>query len=401
MKRNRSYAAVTCLAAFIIGSLTPVAHGATGKPDLKATAEKIVGQVANVKEGDRVVLVGDVRDLDLIEEMALAVWRRGGEPCQIVSREKANRRYFGEVPASIDAKPLSFALKMAEVETVIISISGQEYPDLYLDVPPERLVTNGARLQTVYETQLKRGVRLVGVGNGLYPTEATAKSYGLKLEQLAEIYWAGINVDYTKMQATGAALTAILAAGKQLRVTHPNGTDLSCRLEKRPVFVSDGVISDDDVAKGGPALQAWLPAGEVYLAPVPGTAEGKVVFDTLPFGTKTIAAATFTFKGGKLVAHDAKPGAEYELWKSLYTAAPAGKDEFAFIDIGINPNVKVPPGSKLTSWVPAGAVSLGFGGDVWAGGSNACSWGAGGAINGCTVTVDCNVIVENGILKVQ
>lgn len=35
----------------------------------------------------------------------------------------------------------------------------------------------------------------------------------------------GINIDYSKVQATGASVRAILAAGKQVHVTHPNGTD--------------------------------------------------------------------------------------------------------------------------------------------------------------------------------
>jgi len=68
---------------------------------------------------------------------------------------------------------------------------------------------------------------------------------------------------------------------------------------------------------------------------------------------------------------------------------------------GINSNVKVPPGSKLTTWVPAGTVSLGFGGNTWAGGSNDIGWGASGSLNGCTVAVDGKIVVEKGVLKIQ
>mgnify|MGYP000099779857 CR=1 FL=1 len=80
-------------------------------------------------------------------------------------------------------------------------------------------------------------------------------------------------------------------------------------------------------------------------------------------------------------------------------AAPASRDDFAFVDIGFNPNIRVPAGSKLTSWVPAGTVSLGFGGNIWAGGTNTISWGSSVSMNGCTLTVDGKVIVENGVLK--
>jgi len=47
--------------------LTPNGLLAAETPDDKAIAERIVGQSAKVKKGDRVVVRGDVRDFDLIE----------------------------------------------------------------------------------------------------------------------------------------------------------------------------------------------------------------------------------------------------------------------------------------------------------------------------------------------
>ncbi|MDO8540558.1 MAG: aminopeptidase [Opitutaceae bacterium] len=397
--RTSFVAAAACAAFCAVAFFTASPLRAAEKPDYKATAERIVGQCAGVKEGDRVVVRGDLRDIEFVEELTLAVWRRGAEPIQVLGRERALRRYFDEVPAKVDTLPASLSLKLAGIQTVDISIYGEEFPGQLDSVAPARIAATGQRSSDVFHASLKAGVRHVSIGNGLYPTDATAKQHGLSKAQLADLYWKGINVDYAQMQAKGAALKAILAAGKEVRVTHPNGTNLICRIAGRPVFVSAGVISAEDVAKGGAALQAWLPAGEVYLVPVPGTAEGKIVHDTLRFAAGVIRGATFTVKAGKMVAHAAQPGPEYELWKKRYAAAPASRDDFAYVDIGINPNVKVPAGSKLTSWVPAGAVSLGFGGNVWAGGANTISWATGGSINGCTLTVDGKVVVENGVLK--
>src|SRR5688500_542880 len=117
-------------AAVGLAVLFATALVAADKPDHKAVAERIVGQSAGVKEGDRVVLRGDVRDIDLIEEFALAVWRRGAEPVQIVTREKTTRRYFDEVPATRDATPAALSLKLAEITSVEIFINGEESPDL-------------------------------------------------------------------------------------------------------------------------------------------------------------------------------------------------------------------------------------------------------------------------------
>jgi aminopeptidase len=253
----------------------------------------------------------------------------------------------------------------------------------------------------MYNATLKSGLRTVTLGNGLYPTEATAKQYGLTKSQLTDLFWSGINIDYRQLQATGEAVRSILAVGQEIHLTHPNGTDFKCRIEGRPVFVNHGMISEEAQAKGGLAAQVFLPAGEVFLAPVPGTAEGKIVIDTLPFEKDVIIGATFTVKADKLTLFSAQPGSDTERWKALYEAAPEGKNEFAALDFGINPAIKAPPGSRLSAWMSAGTVSLGFGGNTWAGGSNHCGWVSAGCVNGCSVAVDDKTMIDRGVLKVQ
>ena len=400
-RKRQKASCITCVqyAFAVAGLLACSALQAAEQLDYKVIAERIVGQCAGVKEGDRVVLRGDARDLDFLEEIGIAVWKRGAEPLQVVNREKANLRFYQEVPASHDVLPLPLSLKLAEVETVEINISGQEFPNLLGVVAPARLSAIERRGLEAFKSRLDRGVRIVEIGNGLYPTDATAEKYGMTKKQLAEQFWNGINVDYGNLQATGAALQIILKAGKHLRITHTNGTDLSLQIEGRVVGVSDGVISAEDIAKGPPNTQVWLPAGEVYLTPVPGSAEGKLVFDHAPFADGVLVDATFTFRAGKLVTHTAGAGDSYTRWKALYADAPAGREEFAYVDLGINSNVKVPAGCKLTTWVPAGMVSVGLGNNLWAGGTNNLSWSFDVSLVGCTVTADGKVIVENGALK--
>jgi leucyl aminopeptidase (aminopeptidase T) len=64
--------------------------------------------------------------------------------------------------------------------------------------------------------------------------------------------------------------------------------------------VSDGVISAEDRKKGGPAVSVWLPAGEVFLTPVPGTANGVVVADHMYQGDR-IEGLRLGVKNGKMV----------------------------------------------------------------------------------------------------
>ena len=80
------------------------------------------------------------------------------------------------------------------------------------------------------------------------------------------------------------------------------------RIENRQVLVSDGSLSDEDLSKGYASSQVYLPAGEVFLSPVKGTAEGKVVVDRLFYQDKEINGLTLIFQKGKLIFNDSKIG---------------------------------------------------------------------------------------------
>jgi leucyl aminopeptidase (aminopeptidase T) len=217
------------------------------------------------------------------------------------------------------------------------------------------------------------------------------------MKELSDIFWNGVNSDYPKLEAAGKAVKAILSGGKEMQITNTNGTDIKMRIENRQVFVSDGSITDEDLKRGYAASQVYLPAGEVYFAPVPGTAEGKVFVDRLFYQDKEIIGLTLIFQKGKLISMTAKSG--IEPFKALYDAAEAGKEEFAFIDLGINPDVRIKPNSKLVAWMPAGMITVGIGNSIWAGGDNKNPFGYSFFLPGCTLKVDGKLLIENGILK--
>jgi hypothetical protein len=83
----------------------------------------------------------------------------------------------------------------------------------------------------------------------------------------------------------------------------------------------------------------------------------------------------------------------------LYDASGDGKDEFAFVDFGINPDVAIPAGSSMIAWMPAGMVTVGIGNNKWAGGDNESPFSLPLFLVNCTVTIDGKMIVENGKLK--
>ena len=242
----------------------------------------------------------------------------------------------------------------------------------------------------------KRGVRAVGLGNGLYPNAERAEQFGISRDELAAMMYGGIDADYPALQATGQQVRNALATGKQLHITNPNGTNLRVGVSNRPITVNDGIISAEDRKRGGAATSVWLPAGEVYLTPVPGTGEGTVVADQFFWEGNTIKGLRLEFKGGKLTSMTAKEG--LEPLQAAYDAAGAGKDLLGVIDIGINPGIKLPEQSPVHVWSKAGTVTVWIGGNAWAGGDNQAPFGMAVYSPGSTATVNGKALVQDGKL---
>jgi leucyl aminopeptidase (aminopeptidase T) len=372
----------------------------TAVTDLEALSNRLVTQVAGVKEGEIVFVNGGVRDMELLENVATDVRKVGAYPLLTVGSDRMFKKYYEEVPDKYDSQSPDLDLKLATLPGVVIGVDSNESDDVAAGISPARMAAVAKAGEPVADFYLKRNVRQVNVGNGLYPTAYRAKRFGMSQDDLAKTFWEAVNSDYSAVQTTGENVRTALAAGKEVHITNPNGTDLKVKIEGRPFFVSDGIISADDVKKGGPAVSVYLPAGEVYCAPVPGTAEGTVVVSQTYSNGKEVTDLKLTFAGGKMTQMTGS-GPGFEDLKKEYDARGDGKEIFSFVDLGINPNLHVWPASKLGNWVQSGMVTVGIGNNTWAGGENKVSYGLDMFLPGSTVTLDGKTIVENGVLKLS
>ena len=322
MKTKRTFVVLILVMGFLfVSKAQPMAD--KGKAENEALAQKLVTQCANIHEGEFVLVSGGIHDFELLEDIVINVGKKGAFPILTLGSDRITRRWLTDVPAKYDSRTPESDLKLFGFITTVISVDYSETVGLVSDVPAERLVARGKAYEPVNELIAERNVKGVNLGNGLYPSEATAKQFGMTQKELSDLFWKGVNVDYTKLEATGKALQTKFSSGKEVQITNPNGTDLKVRIEKRPMIVSDGVLSADDLKKGFATSQVYLPAGEVYLAPVADTAEGKVVVDRHFYQGKEITGLTLTFKAGKLTSMTAKSG--LEALKKMYDAAGAGE----------------------------------------------------------------------------
>jgi leucyl aminopeptidase (aminopeptidase T) len=242
---------LTVAVALIIVPFVTMSTNAEQNTSKDAVAQKLVNECTRVQENELVMITGSVRDLELLEDMATHVSKVGAFPLVVLNSERLDSRYFDEVPAKFDRQEPKFYLKLAEMVTSIINVGYGENPGLLADVPPERFEALNTAYAPVGNLLMKRNVKQVQLGNNLYPTESRAKRFHMTREQLEEVFWAGINTDYSALQKRGEELKARLVAGKKLHLTNINGTDLEMEIAGRKVFVTDGVISDEDVKEGG------------------------------------------------------------------------------------------------------------------------------------------------------
>ncbi len=384
------------LGTLVLGVATGLVAQQPTTTDTVKVADTLVNQCANIRFGESVWINGGTRDQQMLEDIAVEVRKLGAHPLITIGSDRLTRNLFTEVPARFDTQEPSFALTLAETVDAVISVDFTERLDLLADVPAERLTNQTKSFEPVHEKMRQRGVLQVHLGNGLYPTTARARQFGITQNELSRVFWSGVNTNYDRLQSTGARVKNILASGRTVRITAPNGTDLTVEIAQRPVFVSDGVISSDDRYAGGPACQVWLPAGEVYVTPVPKTARGTFVADTFFFEGKRIDGLKLVFSEGKLTSMTAQ--SDITALRERYDAAPAGRDVFAALDIGINPDVKAPTGSRMVTWMAAGTISIGIGNNTWAGGDNDVPFDLFAHLTNGKLTVDRQTLVDRGKL---
>jgi aminopeptidase len=409
MNRILSFGGLCALAGIGFGSVScgnqsfprsvPVAVkdvvGGVAAVDYDALAERIVGAGAAVRNGDLVQVIGTVEDSALMEALAVATRRRGAFPLLTLTSDRLGRRMYEEVPEKYDDQPPRLELGLAEMLSVIIELVPED-EEIYPGVPPARIAKVFASRQGLHARIRERSIRQLSVGNELYPSRARAERYGMSYEAMAGNYWRGLATDPAVIRARAAWMHDALARARVIEVTNPNGTRITMSIAGRKLLVSDGVLSDEELAAGGEEVMVWLPAGELYAAPVVKSVNGTVVVDRLRFQDTRVEGLRLDFVDGRVASMSATAG--LDSLKRFYDGAGAGKELFSVLDVGINPNVEHVPGAWITSPVVAGMVTLGIGKNTWAGGDNDASFGVQLYLPGSTLSVDGTRIIADGKL---
>jgi len=147
-----------------------------------------------------------------------------------------------------------------------------------------------------------------------------------------------MGADYTKISEETEKIAKLLTEAKEAVIKSPGGTDIKLSLEGREAHADTGLLTKKGAVGN-------LPAGEAYIAPLEGTAEGKVVVEagwfpgleenmTLVFKNGEVTEVIGGGKVGDKFRDLLRPGVDEEPYKSRRNLAELG--------IGTNPNAKRP-----------------------------------------------------------
>jgi leucyl aminopeptidase (aminopeptidase T) len=375
------------------------AGSAAKAQDYAELARRMVKTSASVKPGDVVVVFGGKHDVALMEDLAIESAKAGGLVTMFLDSDKYERAIYTEVPEQyLEQQPTFFAEWLKHIN-VFISLPGvEDSKATYGDVPQERFAKANKAAQVVTDALNASGVRAVFVG---YPSPSDAAVNQLDFATYQKVFWDAVGADYQKISEQGNKLKQMLQGAKTVRVTSPSGTDFTFSVGDRPIFVDDGIMTEEK-AKSQLALTRFvsLPSGSVFFAPIETSANGKVVVPKDRCQFKPLTGESFEFKQGHLENFKAEQGAQ--CFAEFMAPYSGPKDVFSSFQIGLNPAAQVMenPGDYRPSYA-AGLVSIGTGDNQLMGGSNKVKGGGGWSgvpIVNATVTIDGKTVVQDGKL---
>ena len=195
-----------------------------------------------------------------------------------------------------------------------------------------------------------------------------------------EVFVTGLDADYEAIAAHSEALHEQVREAEEIRVTSPQGTDITFEIGDREWHLDTGIVHD-------PGDFSNLPAGEVFVSPE--SASGTYVVDGTmrPHGLLD-ADQQLRFEVDDGLVTDIS---DDEIREQIETAAEeAGEAAYNLAELGIGTNVGVDElvGSVLLDEKAAGTVHIAIGDNASIGGETEAPLHLDGILREPTVYVD-------------
>jgi len=198
-----------------------------------------------------------------------------------------------------------------------------------------------------------------------------------------------LNADYQEIAQRSTKLAEMVNRGKTARVTTPAGTDITMSIQGRECHADTGLVHN-------PGDFSNLPAGEAYIAPMEGTANGIIMVDGSMVG-KVKQPIKIVVKDGFATEITGGSSAE-ELERMIEPFGQPGRN-VAELGIGTNHKARI-VGSVLEDEKVMGTVHMALGDNKSMGGNVSVQSHLDGILLKPTLWIDETKIMEGGELKI-
>ena len=200
-----------------------------------------------------------------------------------------------------------------------------------------------------------------------------------------------LSVDYVGVARISERLAERISEADEIRLNSPGGTNLAFSVRGRSGRADTGLLTE-------PGAMGNLPAGEAFVAPLEGTAEGLIVIDAEPMilGSESAEPLTVRVRSGSVI--EAMGGGADELGRVFAELGDNARNVAEF-GIGTNPAARLGT-NTLESEKVVGTVHVALGNSAHIGGTVDVPFHNDGVIARPTVYVDDTLLVENGVLAV-
>ncbi len=355
-------------------------------------AANLVRNCLRITRDDNVTVFFYKHTQQLAEEIAIECFKVGADALLNMYTDKYYEAYMRHLSVESLRKPSVFCRGLTELSTAEFWLGAVYDPAVFRRIPPEKMVANDeGETAAHWPLARDRKVRSLFVATGQV-TRPRAKAYGFPFAAWTRMMAQASAVSPAKLSADGKRLAGLLQTADRVRIADGNGTDLEFSVKGRPAFVYDGVVDDEDIARG--ALDASIPAGNVSVAPIETTASGTVVFDVpQAWAGRTIRKLRWEFREGRLTSWSGDAAATR--LAAQWEKAGGDRGRIASLTIGVNPRAQL---GFLVSHLVRGAVTIAVGGNEDLGGTNKPGFYHAQSLGAATVEVDGKPVVQKGKL---
>lgn len=217
------------------------------KPE-KTPAQTVVQDVLKAQKNERALIIANPETNVIAQELFTALQEIGARPVLIFQPKKSSMDYAEDAVIG--------ALKTA--------------PELVLSISAVKLGKDREGIANPYKNEAT-GTTYDSIFDYLLAGKKTMRAIwtpGLTEDMFART----AQIDYKLLGERCRKICAKYEGAASIHVTAPGGTDVTVGVTGRK-----GLSDDGDFSK--PGSGGNIPAGEVFISPVVGTTEGKIVFD--------------------------------------------------------------------------------------------------------------------------